>query len=544
MRKVLARILIFLCAAAVLAGAGWCGWQYFQENYIIWNRAVYRRDTGALDLRGHLPEDLEALHRFPDLKSIDVRDTGMTVEQYEWLRAEFLGCDVAWELPFQGGYYSLDTQSITLTSLTEEDILLLDYLPELTTVDARECPDTACLVKLQAHRPACRVLYRVSVGGWDWDWDTTGMELVDADHAELAEKLTYLPELKELTLTGRLPEAGQLERLQEQYPQINITWKTETFGLLLTKQTTELDLRDSGISSVSQLEDLLGYLPALETVDITGCGLDQDGLLGLMARWPEVYFRCQLRIGGRTFSTDVEEMDLSNLPFEGVEEVESLLHCFPNLRKVVMCECGIDYEEMDALDKRHENIRFVWSVRLAGMLFRTDAIYFTPNKYGLVCTDDNIYDLRYCVDMVCVDIGHSENVTNCGWAAFMPRLKYLVLADSGVQSAEPLAGLQELAFLELFQSKVRDYTPLTHCAGLRDLNLCYTYGDPTPLAQMTWLERLWWSGCPWKGRKLLQESLADTQLEFSTVSSTGSGWREGQLYYDMRDFIGMDYMTG
>ena len=145
--------------------------------------------------------------------------------------------------------------------------------------------------------------------------------------------------------------------------------------------------------------------------------------------------------------------------------------------------------------------------------------------------------------MVCVDIGHAKKVTSCAWAANMPKLKYLVLAETGISDISPLEGLEELVFLELFLSRVRDLTPLKSCTALEDINLCYTHGDPAPLGEMKWLKRVWWTG-NWKAKRDLPKLLPDTQLEFSSPSSTGKGWREGQHYYAMRDLIGMKYMTG
>jgi hypothetical protein len=142
-----------------------------------------------------------------------------------------------------------------------------------------------------------------------------------------------------------------------------------------------------------------------------------------------------------------------------------------------------------------------------------------------------------------VDIRHQVKVTDCSWVKNMPKLRYLVLAETGISDLSPLENNESIVFLELFLSKVKDYSVLATCTGIEDLNLCYTQGDPTPIGEMTWLKRLWWSGC-WKARKELKDKLPDTYTEYLSLSSTGRGWREGQHYYDMRDFIGMEYMTG
>ena len=233
------------------------------------------------------------------------------------------------------------------------------------------------------------------------------------------------------------------------------------------------------------------------------------------------------------------------MKFGTTETIENILPCFSNLKKVVMCECDIPSADMAALGEKYPDIRFVWSVMLGDKLFRTDAVHFNANRWGMQVTDKTVADLQYCVDMVCVDLGHQEGVTHCDWAANMPNLKYLILADSGVRSVKGITGAKNLVFLELFQAYfLKDLSPITTCTALEDLNLCYTYADPDPVLEMTWLKRLWWSGCPWKARAEVPKHLPDTEFNYTTGSSTGDTWRKGQHYYDMREFIGMDIMTG
>jgi uncharacterized membrane protein YcaP (DUF421 family) len=54
---------------------------------------------------------------FPGLKQIDLRSTGLTCEEYETVRAWFPGAQILWDIPFQGEYFDMDTDSLTLTSL-------------------------------------------------------------------------------------------------------------------------------------------------------------------------------------------------------------------------------------------------------------------------------------------------------------------------------------------------------------------------------------------------------------------------------------------
>ena len=112
-------IIILLILAAVITGAvlGYNAW--YQNNHVFVADKAYDKALTMLDLRG----------------------TGTSLEEYESLRQQLPECEIRYDLPFQGGYYPDDTKELTITSLTAEEVILLDYLPQLTKVDARECQD-------------------------------------------------------------------------------------------------------------------------------------------------------------------------------------------------------------------------------------------------------------------------------------------------------------------------------------------------------------------------------------------------------------------
>lgn len=533
----------FLAVLAVLAAAGLLifAWGYGTGRFLYIQGSFYRRDARELTVPSDMAGELDRLGEFTSLEKLDLRKCPVTVEAYEQLRQQLPDCEIRWNVPFQDGYVDSLSTGLELGFLREADLSRLEYLTQLEYVTAVDCDEQLWFVELQRQRPELEVFYTVTLSGGLWGSDARELTLRDADAAVLAEKLKYLPKAEKVLLTGSLPPAEQIRLLREQYPEIEFSWQMECDGKILDMQTTSFDL--SGAASTEEVEEILFYFPKLEKLDLRGNTIPAEELIHLSKKNPGVCFLWDLPIGGITVSTAAKEIYLSGLEVTAAQ-METVLHCFPNLERVEMCGCPVETEEMAALWKQYPDIRFVWTVDLAGMPHRTDADHFMPNKYGLKINDANIADLQYCVDMICVDVGHGTEVTHCQWASNMPNLQYLVLADSGVKSVEPLRGLKKLVFLELFQSRVKDYSPLVECPALEDLNLCYTYGDPTPVQEMTWLKRLWWSGCRWNKRKELTAALTDTQIEFSAKSSTGNGWREGQRYYEMRDIVGMGYMKG
>ncbi len=541
----LRKLLSLLTAAAVVLSLACICAYTFRENYVIVSGGLHRRDAEELDLRGAKLSRVEQLPLCPNLRKLDLRGTGLTAEQYRMLSEQLPGCVIQWDVPFQGRFLPQDVQTLTLTALTAEEVALLDHLPRLMYIDALNCEEYALLQQLQQRHPDCHIIYSVTVGDREWDCRETALTLENADAAELTEKLPYLPLVERILLTGELPPMAELIALQEAYPLIHIGWETALGGASLSSEVTSLDLRGTTLESAQQVEQALQYYPALTYADMRGCGLSDQEMMALADGYPAITFLWNMQIAGVSIPTDAAEIDISGKFVEDISQVEAVLPYFPNLKKVVMCGCGIDSETMDAVNRRYEDIRFVWSVYMGSVLLRTDSTYFIPVKWGAQVTTEDLYNLRYCTDMVCVDIGHMD-VDSCEWAAYMPNLKYLLLADTRISDLTPLKDLKNLIYLEIFLTQVTDLSPLVTCTALQDINLCYTYGDPAPLLQMPWLQTVWWSG-HWAASynaHLFRQMNPDIRLEFNSPSSTGNGWRELKNYYDMRDLVGMGYMTG
>lgn len=327
---------------------------------------------------------------------------------------------------------------------------------------------------------------------------------------------------------------------------------SEYSQLLIEDNRTTLDLSEKNLT-VDMLRYLLLEYPQLEMVDVRGCELTPQQIAQLAESFPNILFLQEITLpGGQTVMTDAESLDLSGVPLSGIEEIEALLPCFPNLKKVEMCECGIDDETMDALNQRYEDIRFIWSVWIKDSYVRTDTTYFYPFKIyrSMIVRDEDIQPLRYCTDIVAVDIGHMTTVTDLSWVRYMPNLQYLIIAETAVVDLSPLASCKNLKFLEMFSTPVTDYSPLLECTALEDLNLGITYGDPNVIAQMTWLKNLWWSGvdgtagliCS-NARPILEEALPNTTMKFRlSTPNAKNGWRQLQNYYDMRDIMDVFYL--
>ena len=520
------KLLGLLCALILLAGLSL---KLYTDRYVLSSGLSLPRDASYVDLR----------------------QKDLTMEQYLKLQASLPDCLIHWYIPFQGQKQDSRIQSIQITSLTMEDADILALFPELTLVDASECTDYETLLAFSRARPDCQVSYQIPLGKNACDSLTVEADITDPDIELLQNGLGYLPNLKKLHLRGDLPAGDALQALAAQFPQIEIRWSVELEGRQLSSKLTQLDISDIPMTD-AQVRQLLQWLPNTRQADLRGCGLSDREMMALADENPDIFFLWEMTFGNVLLPTDAEELDISNQLMQSTSEIEDLLPYFPNVKKVVMSHCGFDDETMDALNKRYDDIRFVWSIQVQNVSIRTDTTFFYPFKYNrdMTVNNDDLYPLRYCTDIVAVDIGHMWAVTDCEWAAFMPKLKYLILVETQITDLSPLANCKELCFLEIFKTQIRDYSPLVNCTSLVDINMCRTYGDYRPLLEMPWLQTVYWNGIagtvgyPCSGAEhVLPEALPNTRFVFFGFNNSYyNGWRDLQNYKDMRDVMGMFYL--
>lgn len=480
--------------------------------------------------------------------ALDLTRQEITADDYETLRSRFPDTAILWSVPFQGTHLPSGTEAVAVTSLTDADIAALSYLPELRQVDARSCTDYDAILSLIALRPDCRVDYQVPLGGVFCPGDATEATVADADVRLLTTGLPYLPKLKTLTLEGKLPDAEALAALRTSFPGISVRYSVSLCGRSVPSDAAVLDL--SGLSPTREaLEAALPYLPELET--IAPGTLPEEDAVALAKAFPEVFFLFCRSLSGQSFSTDAEELDLTGGSISR-EKAEEILFLFRNLKKLVLSDCGLDNETLDALNRQHPEVSVIWTVQVGIHKVRTDATVFFPAGVSekKLPGNEDLKNLRYCTSLIAMDLGHCR-ITECGWLRELPHLRYLILADTEISDLSPLSGLKELIYLELFRTPITDYSPLLGCTALQDLNLSFTYGDVSPIGQMTWLHNLHWNpGADHPELRTqieaLSETLQDTVIETEPDRprrSIGGSWRYLPNYYVFRDLIGGAFLN-
>lgn len=394
----------------------------------------------------------------------------------------------------------------------------------------------------------CETHEQVQIGTIRCDKSAQELTVTDPDAAQLRQILPLLSDLKVLTLDGTRLPVEELLRLKEQFPALSLNCIVPLGEKEFSTEDPVLDLSDTSID----FKTLSRYLPLfykLQKLILTGTNLSDAEKMSLCDSFHNMFVLCELPVAGRLFSTDCMEIDISHCPVT-VDEIEGMLPYFPFLQKLDMSFCGISDEEMDALNQQHPDISIVWTVNIGMAKTRTDAIYFYPAEINYYPTNEEMKKLQYCTELVAVDIGHTR-ATDCEFLRNTPKVRYLILADTGITDITPVGNLKELIYLELFNLRLKDYSPLLNCTKLQDLNIGTTHADPAPLRQMTWLHNLQWHRAdqnPDTKEAVLKlpEQLPDTNVELyprKKARNIGGFWRYLPNYYVFRDIIGADYFN-
>ena len=439
--------------------------------------------------------------------------------------------------------YEKIREELDLSGQVMPDLELLKEFTGLKKLDVRGTGISIPVYEtLKTMFPQAEILWDIPFQGTYYPMDTDALDVTALTDEDLAD-LGYFTELK--TVSGvNCPDYAVLHTLRTTRTDLEVIYTVPAAGTRYDYDVKELEL--PGMEAAALME-VLPYFTELEAVTLTLPLAPAEEVLALREAFPEVAFSWQLELAGMIVDECTETLDLTGIPMT-VEEMDAVLPYLVSLTYVDMTDCGIENEEMDALNRRYENVKIVWTVTLPrGFRIRTDATHFMPVNYNYYPRDNDLDNLRYCTDMIAIDVGH-RRITNIDFVAYMPHLQFLLMCETAVRDLTPLTGLTELIYLELFMNSFEDLSPLVTLTALQDLNLHYVTGDPEIIAQMTWLKNLWWNHLSEKKltaeqQQMLRDAIPECNFNFTAPGSTEGGWRKLPNYYAQRDIFGVEYMN-
>lgn len=403
------------------------------------------------------------------------------------------------------------------------------------------------------------IIWDVPVGDARFRSDSTALALPDADEETLA-MLGYFDALESVDATGSTCYAALLEA-EKAFDGVAFTW-TDTSGAVSVQHGgSAIDLADAVGVTKEDLAAVLLREPQVRLVCLAGSDLDMADAAETLAAYPEVTFDFIADLYGVPVDSAMTELVLSDIPITDLQPLYRLLPLLKRLTHLEMCGCGVPDEQMAALQSAFDGIKIVWTVDLGYWTVRTDITYFATwrivsrNEDGLIteaysvkydgpgCTDEELYPLKYCTDLVALDVGHND-LTNLDFLYTMPKLEYLIIAGNEIRDITPIAGLKNLKYLEFFANRITDVTPLAELENLLDLNMCCSpVADLSPLYGLKQLERMFVTPYGFADVKKAVAEFSQQVPDCEVVivrddDLTGYGWRAHDRYFEMRAALG------
>lgn len=487
---------------------------------------------------------------FPKGQDIDLRGKDIRVEQYQNAAAEYPELHIYWDIPIGEQRYDCTAKDIAVGDFSADEIANFAFFDDLHTVDGSAASCYDALAALREEMPNVEVHWIVRIGDDEFP-DSAEDIAIDGpcSYAQLGDLLRFLPELKQADLrNAELEPEDAAELLAADFPQVDFLRYVMVCGQTLSNDAAKISFPGADAAQLAELTAAGGKFLAVNTIDLGDSLYEADDVIALRQAFNGAKVLCKLNFYGVETSSDAEELDLSGILISDTSGVDKAVASMAELKKIVMSDCGIPDEEMDALNQKFEDVRVVWTVYVKGFGCRTDADDFCISRitshYGDI-TNEMVAPLKYCTDMVTLDLGHMA-FNDISFVENMPHLKYFIIGDTKTDDLSPLQNCYELYYLEMFITRVTDLTPLLDKTSLKHLNISYVeLADYTQLFQMTWLDRLWFvkSGLSDVEQRTLIEALPNTEVSFYSLddSSVDRGWRYHDSYFEMRDNLGMSY---
>ncbi|MBQ8834451.1 MAG: hypothetical protein IJ001_05950 [Oscillospiraceae bacterium] len=513
MKKVIIIILVVLLAVAAATG----GFLWYRDAHIFVEDAVYAKNSEILDLRGQ----------------------DISLEHYNSVHSQLPHTEIFWDVPFQGTKYANDITEMAISDLTEEDMVLLEYFPNLTKIDATGCENYVLLESLAALRPECQVIYQVNLGNTAVSPDHTALSLSAGsfDFDTLLENLKHLPLLTELSFPKTDLTLEQIDAVSAAYEGITVSYTVDIAGQELPPEVTEIDLSQltsDQIEAVSQKIPMLPNLTSVELMTAEGTSsLSLADVKALNAAAPDAVFHYTFDFYGYTISTTDAEVHIKNkrIGDEGVEEVRQVLDIMENCDRFVLEYCSISNEVMAQLREDYrDTTKVVWRVVFGKGSCLTDSEVIRTT-YNL--TAKNCQDLIYCEDARYMDLGHNEDLTTVEFVAGMPNLEMIIVSGAPIKDLTPFENCKNLRILEIaFCHYIEDISPLAACENLTMLNIGYTQVTDLSVLDDKAMELLCLDGSKVgaEERARFSELQPDCWLTYGDKQPYGRGWR-----YDKED---------
>ncbi len=508
------KVALIVLLAVILVTGGILGyWYWYKTTHIFLDDAVYARNAAYLDLQ----------------------DEDISITHYDQLQAQLPHCQILWSVPFQGNKYPNETNTLTVSSLTEEDVAMFRYFPYLSSVNAMAMVDYAQLEDLAQRFPSIRFAYQVELGGTAVHPEVTDLTLEEGQYHydTLLENLAHLPQVTSLTLPRTTLSKAAVDAISEAYPGIRLDYTVFFRGQEQDPSITELDLSDMQPEELEQTLSELAFFHELQKIELMNAegksSLSLTDVQAIQEAVPSAQVHYTFTFYKKTLSTTDTQVEYKDMYMKDSDEaqIRQILDVMDSCERFVFNNCHISNKVMASLREDYrDRTKIVWRV-----FFGKNSSCLTDKEVIKVVgglQDSNCQALMYCEDVRFIDFGHNDYLTDISYIKYMTKLEAIILSGSSIKDLTPFENHPSIYFLEVSNcSFLEDLTPLAGCEKLGMLNISYTHITTLEPIMHLGLDRLKYVRC-----KLDEESVAAYQELHPDcwVSNTGHEYGEGWRY--------------
>jgi len=172
-----------------------------------------------------------------------------------------------------------------------------------------------------------------------------------------------------------------------------------------------------------------------------------------------------------TADTEVifEKTEIGN---ENEESVRQALTVLDECEYFLLDDCGIDDETMDGIREDFPDTKVVWRVHVGWKSALTDDQVIRMT-HGI--NDSMTGPLKYCHEVLYMDLGHDSGITDISFIESMPDLECLILSDAQFADLTPLTNCNNLEWVELVSCyHIQNLSVLADMDSIKYLNISYT----------------------------------------------------------------------
>jgi len=318
------------------------------------------------------------------------------------------------------------------------------------------------------------------------NWKTENVTMVVTD--ETIVQLEDFPNLVSADLSGSTCYEA-IEAYMEAHPEVSVTYTIEVLGTHYAPDTTELDLSEMSAAQIPQMLEEVTRLTEVTAIRLTAADgsvkLSPTDVKCLLDALPKVEFTYSFDLFGQTVDLNTERVEFVEVEIgdSGEAELRAALDILRDCTYFKLDRCGFSNEVLDRVNKDYPDTKVVWRVFYGNndrFNALTDETVVRSTHYLL---NRNIENMKYLTDVVYMDIGHNEYLTDISFCNYMPNLKLIIVSGSQIRDISPLANHNQLEFVELaFCTLLSDLSPLASCPNLKYLNIAN--GSATDLSPL------------------------------------------------------------